>query len=440
MNPIGNVFHNLVDYESSKRCERQTGEGASGSEKRTHGPTSIEMRQALPARKDRAVDRRPRKPPSSSASAQTAFSRRSDSSAATRDSDMSGSLSSCSSARKSVVDFISHEDSQLSRDKEVKDGRFLVSRSQGRRDSQLRKSTQERLAPRANPFDDDDRLYASRDSQPSLSFFRGVSRLPASQNFEFATYDGRRTSIPSGEGTSVDSRLRRLVSERDAGRSSNLASTSRAEIPSSARTSRDRSAVFYFTRPGSLTESDRRRYRQLEADHSDLFSSSEIKYVAAARGIRTGKVKDLDVSESAVINTATGDYTSIGTKALSTCIAVCARGKNDRGEEILGLHHYDGLDDTERVLSELDSQMRGQGSTHNSYYLVGGMMLPEESEMGSYDAEASLLSLRRQYDIRGAKLHVLEGEYDSNGEENMLNVVVTPSDIYFSRKDLYKSH
>ncbi len=149
-------------------------------------------------------------------------------------------------------------------------------------------------------------------------------------------------------------------------------------------------------------------------------------------------MKDVDLNESEVINAHTSEFGSIGTKALSTCIAICARGQNARGEPILGLHHYDGRASAEDALARLDGNMRNSGSLHNHYYLVGGMILPLESGLGSHEAEAGLLALRGRYDIQGARLHMLEGEYDAHGNENMLNVVMTPSDIYFSKKDLYE--
>ncbi|WP_426400914.1 XopAK family type III secretion system effector (plasmid) [Ralstonia sp. R-29] len=199
------------------------------------------------------------------------------------------------------------------------------------------------------------------------------------------------------------------------------------------------SADFYFTHAGPLTETDRLPYRLLETLHQDLFSSPEIQQVASGRGLPIGKVMDVDLNEFEAINATAGEYASIGTKALSTCIAVCARGRNARGESILGLHHYDGRNSADGALAELDARMKSQGSPQNHYYLVGGMVLPADSGLGSYPAEADLLVLRDRYDIRGAKLHVLEGEYDANGNENMLNVVVTPNHILFSKKDLYWS-
>jgi hypothetical protein len=177
----------------------------------------------------------------------------------------------------------------------------------------------------------------------------------------------------------------------------------------------------------------------LESLHRNLFTTQEIRCVTGARGLEIGNVKDLDLDESDVINATTGEFRSIGTKGLSTCIAICVRGQNACGDQILGLHHYSGCADAGQVFADIDNKMRSHGSPINKYYLVGGMILSEESGMGSYQTEKELLSLRDRYDIRGAKLHPLEGEYGPKGEENMISVVVSPEGIYFSKMNLYRS-
>lgn len=281
-----------------------------------------------------------------------------------------------------------------------------------------------------------DALCFVRDPSPSDELYRlGESirlRMAASSS-------ARAASAPSGNSRQavIDSTEPRAPfhSFEAGGPSESHQASPSADISASNLGSAD----FYFASSRPLTENDRRPYRQLEIAHEDLFATSEIRHVGGPRGLQVGSVKDVDLNESEVINAHTSEFRSIGTKALSTCIAICARGQNARGESILGLHHYDGRAGAEDALAQLDGKMRDGGSSRNSYYLVGGMILAEESGLGSHQAEADLLSLRGRYDIQGARLHMLEGEYDAHGNENMLNVVMTPSDLFFSRRDLYES-
>ncbi|RDV00470.1 XopAK family type III secretion system effector [Trinickia dinghuensis] len=179
-------------------------------------------------------------------------------------------------------------------------------------------------------------------------------------------------------------------------------------------------------------------YRQLERSHADLFASSEIREVRGSPDQPNYPIKDVDLDEYEVVNASTSGFGGIGTTALSTCIAVCARGWNAHGQAILGLHHYDGRAEASEVLHHLDSKMRNGGAVQRQYYLVGGMILPA-GHPGSLSAERALLSLRGHYDIRGVRLHQLEGEYDEHGEENMLHVLMTSDRILFSKNILYQS-
>lgn len=179
-------------------------------------------------------------------------------------------------------------------------------------------------------------------------------------------------------------------------------------------------------------------YRQLESLHADLFASSDIQEVYGSPAQPNYPVKDVDLDEYEVVNASTSGFGGIGTTALSTCIAVCARGWNAHGQAILGLHHYDGRAEAGEVLRNLDSRMSNSGALERHYYLIGGMILPP-GHPGSLGAERALLALRSHYDIRGVRLHRLEGEYDEHGDENMLHVLMTPDRILFSKNVLYKS-
>lgn len=186
-----------------------------------------------------------------------------------------------------------------------------------------------------------------------------------------------------------------------------------------------------------IRDTDIQPYRDLEGQHADLFATTAIQHVSSSRGLNLGRVEDVDMDECSVINASCGNSRAIGTIGLATCIAVCARGKNGRNEDILALHHYSGIEDANDVMSDMNQKMSRHGVVNPEFYLVGGMILPEDEDAGSIDMERSLLSLRNSYNIRGAKLHLCIGEYDRQGEPNMTNVVLTPTQILFSRARLY---
>ncbi|BEU72822.1 MULTISPECIES: XopAK family type III secretion system effector [Ralstonia solanacearum species complex] len=189
---------------------------------------------------------------------------------------------------------------------------------------------------------------------------------------------------------------------------------------------------------GGITSADIQPYRDLERQYADLFATTAIQHVSSSSGLNLGRVKDVDMDECSVINASRGNSSSsIGTIGLATCIAVCARGKNGRNEDILALHHYSGIEEANDVMSDMTQKMSRHGVSNPEFYLVGGMILPEDEDAGSIDMERNLLSLRNSYNIRGAKLHLCIGEYDRQGEPNMTNVVLTPTQILFSRATLY---
>lgn len=178
--------------------------------------------------------------------------------------------------------------------------------------------------------------------------------------------------------------------------------------------------------------------------YADLFSSTSIvdsdSIDLNAPAISASNVMDVDLDECVVINTARDGFDSIGTTGLSNCIALCARGVNDKGETILGVSHYSGskTGNTEprQALQELKSMMDAHGARNTAMHLVGGM-ISKTAHLNSLDRERGLLSLRHTYNIQGAKLH-LSTSTDIN-DAGFVNALMTPERVYYSEDDLYES-
>ncbi|WP_199187050.1 XopAK family type III secretion system effector [Trinickia caryophylli] len=173
----------------------------------------------------------------------------------------------------------------------------------------------------------------------------------------------------------------------------------------------------------------------MERTYADLFATTHIRKVSSRSGVPATTIQDVDMDECVVINAARDGYDALGTTGVATCIAICAQGKNARGEPILGLCHYSGIQDAEEVLDCVKDMMAESGVARPEIFLVGGMISNAEDE-GSFEMERDLLALRDRFDIKGAKLHVSMS--DSDGEPNSVNVVMTGNGVYFSEASLYR--
>ena len=180
----------------------------------------------------------------------------------------------------------------------------------------------------------------------------------------------------------------------------------------------------------------------MEQVHRDLFTSPGIAAVDGREAVCPPVIStmDVDMDECRVINTAHGEYDSIGTPGVATCIAMCARGVNHDGETILGIVHHSGGDSQgnsvpqRAALERLRDQMHAAGARHLSVYVVGGMTSPLQ-DYDTLDDEWELLGLRNEFNIRGARLHVNSIEHED--EDSSVEVLMTANRVYFSRNSLY---
>ncbi|WP_341273056.1 XopAK family type III secretion system effector [Xanthomonas oryzae] len=183
-----------------------------------------------------------------------------------------------------------------------------------------------------------------------------------------------------------------------------------------------------FAIPDGFTREQIQPFRDLERQYAALFRTSHICAVQSARDIQASRTMDVEMDECAVINLAQDGFDSIGTHALSSCVCICAKGKNPRGHDILGLLHYSGIQDAQDALSEIRNDMREEGVHEPDIFLVGGM-ISNQDELGSFEIERDLLALGHSFNIVGAKLHASMS--DRNGEENAINLVMTANGIYY---------
>ncbi|MCS3358733.1 XopAK family type III secretion system effector [Xanthomonas translucens pv. translucens] len=182
--------------------------------------------------------------------------------------------------------------------------------------------------------------------------------------------------------------------------------------------------------PNGFTQEQIEPFRALERQYAALFRTSHVEEVQSADDVPDDRERrmDVDMDECAVINTTLDGFDSLGTLAVASCIAICAKGKNRRGHDILGLSHYSGVADAHEVLSEIREGMQQKGARNPEMFLVGGLISNQE-DLSSFEMERDLLALHNPFNITGAKLHVSIS--DSDGEANAVDVVMTKDKIYY---------
>lgn len=179
---------------------------------------------------------------------------------------------------------------------------------------------------------------------------------------------------------------------------------------------------------------DMRPYRRLEQQHARLFNAGGIVATSARHIAGAGIVTDVDMDQCLAISGAEGGQ-SIGTKALSTCIAICGRGKDAAGHTVLGINHYSGIDDAEEAMDDLMQAMAEKGARQVSIHLVGGCAMPDEDE-SSLQTEKDLLALKNHYPVTATRLHVSQGT-DEDGDPNYVNLVMTADKTYYGSNLTY---
>lgn len=176
-------------------------------------------------------------------------------------------------------------------------------------------------------------------------------------------------------------------------------------------------------------------FGELERQHKDLFASAGLHSERPDPKLLSNGIRDVDMDEPIAVKAA--EINVLGTRGLSTCIAICAKGTNQQGQAILGLYHWTGVQSAKEALLEMQTCMKEQGATTLEIYLVGGSFARDEDDADSYEMERDLLALTEDFPIKGARLHLTHGECDENGNDHSVDVVVTAGGIYYSHEPLY---
>lgn len=202
-----------------------------------------------------------------------------------------------------------------------------------------------------------------------------------------------------------------------------------------------------------ISSKDQQSYKQLEQQYPNIFGPKQPNCPELAQFYRNqgqyspGTVVHVEQDDSKVINATTSNM-SLGTTGLGPCVAICASGKTADGQTILGLDHSSGIFEPSAQMSNLHAQMLEKGAVPESiqYNLIGGMVRPQENGevQGSYDQERALLALSGQgqgrYNIVGARLHLSQGDINSQGDRNETSVVMDKNGEtikYRKNSDLY---
>jgi hypothetical protein len=196
-----------------------------------------------------------------------------------------------------------------------------------------------------------------------------------------------------------------------------------------------------------------RKYQRLYHDPSGVLACVDKKQT-----LNFSNVVDVDMGELRVIE---GKGAIIGTKGLAPCVAICARGKNNKGEPVLGIYHYSGQnlsEEQETPQSALDrviSEVCKKSVIAPEIWLVGGTKtaapVDEDDDVtamsGTLKRSEDFVENYQQRNIKGIRLNVSEyyevttqtgpNMWLSKVKQNGVEVVMTPERVFYSRETMY---
>jgi hypothetical protein len=206
---------------------------------------------------------------------------------------------------------------------------------------------------------------------------------------------------------------------------------------------------------GADTAYDRfeRKYQRLYRDPSGVLACVDKK-----QNLDFSNVVDVGMGELRVIE---GKGAIIGTKGLAPCVAICARGKNNNGEPVLGIYHYSGSSNSGEVetprlaLDRVISEVRKKSVTVPEIWLVGGTKTaaPVDGDDdftalgGTLKRSEDFVETHKQDNIKGIRLNISEyyevttqtvtDTWVSESKQNGVDVVMTPERVFYSRETMY---
>lgn len=178
--------------------------------------------------------------------------------------------------------------------------------------------------------------------------------------------------------------------------------------------------------PPVLSQADRAQYANL-AINSGLFGTDRLTRVSRSSLPPHLQIADVAMDGMAAM-VCTNAQQALGTAGLGPCIAVCARGIDPQGQEVIGLWHASYDEDQVNLrnnlragLGQLMGKMTRRHAAQVEFSLAGGMKQPNARciEFGE-----TFLSLRGEYPIVAAEIHHCERE------DQATDVVVTSVRTY----------
>lgn len=184
------------------------------------------------------------------------------------------------------------------------------------------------------------------------------------------------------------------------------------------------------------------RYGDIERRHERLFQAAGIARTEPGQ-LDYGRVRDVDMEETIVINLAKEPFDTIGTWGLAPCIAVAARARSRAGEPMLGLRHAISTEGAS-ALDTLEAELILQGAVPESieYFVAGGQMStnPEDAE-----DEEDLLAGAARFNIVAARIHLLipnplpplDDAHRAQEDPAAHSVVMTTEGIFYGLGRIY---
>lgn len=113
------------------------------------------------------------------------------------------------------------------------------------------------------------------------------------------------------------------------------------------------------------------------------------------------------------------DEGPIGTTGVGPCVAICAKGRTQKGKMMLGFAHMEARQNETAILGQLESKLEltGVPTKNIEIFLVGGWRSTEE-------LQKRLLALTGVFNIREIRINLKEKGTEYSEKKNYIDVVV----------------
>ena len=117
----------------------------------------------------------------------------------------------------------------------------------------------------------------------------------------------------------------------------------------------------------------------LQKKHPALRSDAHIhKATQPIEGI--GPIPEADMDHFHVLKGKPGEKIALGTRGVSSCVALCARATTSLDEPVLGLGHLSNFADPKAALQAIQAAMEKEGAVDIEFHIVGGMLMRDANK------------------------------------------------------------